>query len=48
MLTVTQRRVRGSTLLAELRTFKKVVAKSISNGAFGARNWRSRVIARST
>ena len=39
--------MRDDTLLAELRTFKEVVAKSISNGLFGARNQRSRVTARS-
>jgi len=39
--------MRGGALLAGLCTFKEVVTKSISNGAFGARNWRSRVTARS-
>jgi len=39
--------MRGSALLAGLHTFKKVVAKSISNGPFGARNQRLRVTARS-
>ena len=39
--------MRGGALLAGLCTFKKAVTKSISNGAFGARNRRSRVTARS-
>ena len=38
--------MRDSALLAGLCTFKEAVTKSISNGAFGARNRRSRVTAR--
>jgi len=39
--------MRGDALLTGLRTFKEVVAKNISNGVFGARNWGLRVIAKS-
>ena len=39
--------IRGSALLAGLRTFKEAVAKSISNRLFDVRNRRSRITARS-
>ena len=47
LLVGTMGHMRGGALLTGLRTFKKAVANSVSNGPFGARNQGSRVTARS-